>query len=92
MSAKVAAIAHKLYEARRACRGIAREEYGARVAEYMQIIHERTGPETDYLHVGMKCVEILTGGGYDVPAMWTLAAIVELIEPDEQTPAWEPKA
>lgn len=79
-------IAGKLYEARRGARGILRENYAAKVAEYMQMILERVTEESDVMKTGMRCVDLLVVGGYEMPAMIMLAAIVELLEPDEQTP------
>jgi len=79
-------IAGKLYEARRGARFILRDGYAAKVAEYMQMILERVTPEADILKTGMKCVDLLVTGGYEMPAMIMLAAIVELLEPDEHSP------
>lgn len=89
-------IANKLYESRRTLRRLLGDGYAAEIVKWMKIVEERTTAEMPVLQTGMRIVEVLTEGGHDgFPIMWTLAAIVELIEPDEQTPAWEmdgPKA
>lgn len=82
-------IAAKLYEARRVLRRLMPDEYAERIKTWMEMVATRTAGG-DYLRTGMTMMQALQDRqGDGMAQLYLLAAVVELIEPDEQTPKTE---
>ena len=83
MNEQTITIASKLYEARRTLRRLQGDCYAARILPWMK----RLQPYGDnILPSVLKAATKMAGDGEDIAILWTLAAAVELIEPDAETP------
>lgn len=80
-------IAAKLYECRQIARMIGKEKYAEQVIPWMQaVIVSAALKDVSRLQAGQELAAAESPDGNFITAIWMLAATVELIEPDEQTP------
>jgi len=83
-------IANKMYQCRRSLRRMFSSNYGSQVLPYIKGINERS--EKHNIPVMSSALQIAQGmqmAGYETSVMWVLAAAVEIIEPDSETPVAE---
>lgn len=78
-------IAAKLYDARRTLRRLIGDSYAEKVAPFMRVVALK-GRDMALRH-GMDVAKDMAAKGIGEGIVWIFAAIVEVIEPDELTPA-----
>ena len=85
---KIIDTVNKLYAARDATRGFMGDNYPRVMGERMRLLHDiAEARQMDTLACAQEIAAISTAEGQPAVAVVMLAAAVELIEPDNRTPA-----
>lgn len=83
-------IAEKLYKSRRTLRRLMSSNYCSEVLPYMRAIQERSDKYSlPVLSAALQIAQGMQVAGFEMGVMWTLAAAVELCEPDSESPVLE---
>ena len=88
MSKQHVQIAERLYECRDTARRLMREKYGEQVRPWMEALEAiSVGGNMSIMDASLRVVKDMSEQFNGPGMMWAAAATVELIEPDELTPA-----
>lgn len=91
MSAEQAiGIAHKMYQCRRTLRQLFSSNYQSQVLPYMKAVNEYAEKHgIPLMSATLRLAQGLQMDGHKISVMWVMAAAVEIVEPDSETPSLE---